>query len=348
MKARIANLLGWLLVVVAFLIALGKFRTMAAERDRLVAELQDLRQASNTLNRSAWSNVKVSGSKTASGNVTTVSQSEVSSLDTNADTDDLALAKLLARRRESGDYVLKLEDPLEQRVAREAISNLVSGFHATNSKSYMPLFEQFGVDQKTAEQLVSHITKIQEAYLHAESSIRQMRLAQADYDRRLKQLLPAEKYAEYAAYEDKKPAVEELKHIQAFAKSEGLPDLPALNDSIADVIRQIGTYATRQTQIGPYTSVPEAFVGSPELALQRMNDEMQALAEAAGRIRQIASAAGLPSQTSEMLVAYYTSEANRRAFSIERLTRVTESEASLGRPLSPEELESTLPPTVFE
>ncbi|MCI0562892.1 MAG: hypothetical protein MN733_30800, partial [Nitrososphaera sp.] len=239
--------------------------------------------------------------------------------------------ELSVRNKDNGEYLLRYERPLSKRAHERMMNQMTEELKVKDAAEYDRIFNDFGLDAETSDQLKLHASKITTASLEAEAAIFQVLKARSDYDQRLRSVLSENDYSQYRAEEAERPARRELEKIKEFAHQRGDPLIDeAHQDLIAKPIQTAEAYTDSITHYRPYDGLPDITIGT-EPVVMKLSNKMALLSDQVQRLLASADEIGLENRT--LLADYFAEEINKRSREIaalgEKLAAATPSQEPL-------------------
>lgn len=221
------------------------------------------------------------------------------------------------KRKDQGEYLLNNERPTTRKFLDWDFSEIVARKAEQRAAEYDRLFAELGVKPETAEQLKTHVAKIQRAALEAEVAIDQLLTARRDYDQRVRSTMGEESYQRYRQVEDAKPAVREYQRLQEFAGTKNMPIDPQHEQALVGLIQQNQAYTARSWR-GPFEGLRQPIVGAENL-IPATEQQIAQITERANQVVSRAAEAGLPENYKNLLASYYTEKVQEKKREIEAL-----------------------------
>jgi hypothetical protein len=241
---------------------------------------------------------------------------------------EVQLLQELEAKRARGDLVLESDNPFEQRRMEEMRERFLKDSALTHAEEYERIFGESGLSPETSRQLQDYVVRITRSYANASSALGELKNAQENYKRRLKQLLSPEDYDKYWAFEADKPTEPQVSVLKKHLMDSHVDLDPALEATLKTLVRQSGAYMisvgiprTILEGIPPSSSgeAYDATVGPRRIAeLRRSRTEF---VEQAIRF-------GLLEMVVKSLASYYDEAIDQREYSVKTtLKRMKEAES---------------------
>lgn len=165
----------------------------------------------------------------------------------------------------------EVASPVEDRLTQKHIESTLE----QESRDYMPLFTELGLDEAQIRQLLQDISRLHLGASRVNSETIRLARERNQYDKKLKSLLEPDAYEKYKAFESKKGVRTEVSEMGSyFAERHFVPTESAIQ-SIQTALEHFPAITT-ETWHGPYDPIPRPLMGKE--VISRM-DELIAGAE---------------------------------------------------------------------
>lgn len=224
----------------------------------------------------------------------------------------------ITARGEKGEYILKMERPLTRRFLDYDFRQLVAENTTRVSERYDPVFTRLGISDEKAEQLKTHLGKIQRASLELSLAQQQDDEARQAYDKAMRSALSEEDYANYREFESARHVTHELDRIRSFAQENGFREIDVTQqERLIEVLRKHSAYAAPIAE-GPYDPKPPSIIGT-ENVLRELQNQRKSIEDQFSRVQQNLTEAEFGSELLTLIQRYQEREISKRDQVLERI-----------------------------
>lgn len=221
--------------------------------------------------------------------------------------------------RNLNEYVLLLERPTTQRLTAYDFEHLAAQQAQTRAAEDERMFAELGLTTADCEDLKLRLAKIYKASLQAGIAMQQLLIARKDYDIRLHELFPDQRYDRYREYELSRKSSGEVSRFRAFLEQQHLTLDSASEVTIARLIRELRTY-TQHSWHGPFDGLPQVAVGNDEVVAQ-LESRTEDLARNGSALLNRAANLGISDSLLTALNDYFSAHINENRARSEQIRR---------------------------
>ncbi len=236
---------------------------------------------------------------TESNGAATLDNSRLSQKDTD-------LIAEYGRRQLSGEYILLYESPYERKRVNAVISQSAALWAFENHSNLFALLNSYGLPQKIACQIETHLMKIHQAASETEAAMIQLLTAKQDFDKNILSILSSDNYENFRLYFNKYSARRDIILVQQYATNNNII-IDINNISNVCILINNSIYYTEEHWNGPYDPIPSPLVGRKEV-LKRTQERLEKLTRQAEWAHDNMSKYGVSSANSNLLHAFYVSK----------------------------------------
>ncbi len=225
--------------------------------------------------------------------------------------EDRSLSQEMSARRSKGEYLNMFDDPVAYKRWRQGVARAVRMLATRNRTNLGPVFARLGLSDQAADQLLAHVSKINDAAMQAEGMVLQLQTAREDYDTKVRSLMSRASYGPYRQFEAAGPARGQFEKLERFARQAGKTITERERESFVAIIQEAEAYP-KESYLGPYDGLPVTAVGK-ENVLRNAKRQLAEVSEGATRALRLASERGLPKQAIDLLRDYYAHDSRKRS-----------------------------------
>lgn len=215
--------------------------------------------------------------------------------------------QMAIRERRQGNYVRDEDISFIQKRWAALADRIVENFMRTRAPEYDREFARLGISENVRSQLIKEVSDILRSKVELSELNTALLQSQADYERRMKSLLPSN-YSDYLAFEQASKARSEATRIAGYAQQNaGVTIDPTTIENLVPLIEKDSAYS--QQTIGDLISA-SAFDGLPpqavgQAAIAGIEKQRQELKASGAALISDATAAGLNANSVNALEEYF-------------------------------------------